>query len=499
MATGDTYVPRGLALPHDTDRPEVGSISLRISKPMGATNVAGPGTLSATKTVQVNVAQQIADEADQQAFNEQVGAGPSRGFVGPLQPVYQTKTVATQVPVTAVSAQFGASIQITNFIAYEYHEHYLTPCDSWSCTVPQDALSQSDLDVIQVGAKVEVSIDGQPQSTSYLDTIRIDVAPGGGTTMQLEGRSWIAAVVDAHVDPQTKLTQGMTLLDLATAVLAPFGVRVLANSSLANRNAITGALHGIKTSKKGKDLASARLHQEKPYPQEGAWAFLTRVCNRYGLWPRPAADGKTVILTSPDFEQYPLYSLLHRNDDGRRFNNVIASTVARSREEQPSIIYASGVGGGGEFAYSKLQGAIINPLVAPIAASMKSVTDAYPSVKPITFDVPMLATAIDQPYVDPNARPLFLYDSEAHSQEQLEQFMKRELSLRMRKALSANYTILGHRIGGQPVAVDTMIDVDDDRSNIHGALWVLARRFSKHAGGGTRTQLELIRPGTIVA
>ena len=39
-----------------------------------------------------------------------------------------------------------------------------------------------------------------------------------------------------------------------------------------------------------------------------------------------------------------------------------------------------------------------------------------------------------------------------------------------------------------------MIAINDDRSNLHTVGWVLSRNFSKSAGGGTKTKIEVIRP-----
>jgi len=43
-----------------------------------------------------------------------------------------------------------------------------------------------------------------------------------------------------------------------------------------------------------------------------------------------------------------------------------------------------------------------------------------------------------------------------------------------------------------------MIDVDDDRAPLRTALYVFGRRFSKMLSGGTKTDLDLIRPGSLV-
>ena len=390
------------------------------------------------------------------------------------------------------------ALQIANFISYEYHESYLVPCDSWSFTFSADSMSSDDRKRILLGARVEASINGQTQTIGYLDSVATSSAANGGTVVTVEGRSWLSPCIDGHIDPQTKFTDSMTLDQFANTVLSPFGVTALVVENVANRNIITGATRGAPTSKKGKPLKSFQLHQEKPYAAEGAFAFLSRVCQRFGVWPRAGADGTTVIISTPDFDQAPSYSLIHRTDDPSR-NNVLVSHVKRDRAEQPSVIFASGVGGGGEFAKATLRGAIINPLIAPPVGTLEAVLGAYPTVHAATVPPPAISSAIlDYPIPDPNVRPIFLYDSESHTQAQLDAYLRRELALRMRKSLSAHYTILGHRLGGFPVGVDTIVDVQDDRSQLYLPLWVLSRRFSKHANGGTTTDLELIRPGTMV-
>ncbi len=244
----------------------------------------------------------------------------------------------------------------------------------------------------------------------------------------------------------------MTLEDLLKAVFEPFGMKVLAVDNLANRNAIRGRVYGPKTSKKGKTLKSYTLHQIKPYPQEGAFAFASRVSQRFGLWLWPYVDFQTIMVGKPDFDQDPSYTLVHRVKDGGD-NNVEESDFVRSRKEQPTVIYASGFGAGGEFAKSKLRAGIINPLITGTLAgdSLQKILKAYPEVQFVKIDsIPALRSGAEVfTLADPNARPLYLYDAESHTQEQLNAFLLRELSLRMRKSLTASYTIMGHTLNGQ--------------------------------------------------
>lgn len=406
------------------------------------------------------------------------------------------------------SGTLGApsGIQIDRFLSYDYHEDYLVPVDAGSFTVSGDELSDSDLKAIIPGARIEVTINGQPQSAGFLDDIRIRSSRSSGSIVTFEYRSWLSPAVDAQVDPQTRFAPSMSLGDLVQAALGPFGVTVFTETNDANRNAITGQIYGTRTSKKGKPIKSIVLHQIKPYDNEGAFAFASRVSQRFGLWIRPGVNEGEVIIAEPDFTQDPRYALHHKVDDSSIHNNVIESDVVRSRKDQPSIIFASGFGGGGEFAKATLKGMIINPLLSQansldsLLALNGAVIDAYKTVKPVIPSSAAIAAAIQAFQIpDVLARPLYLKDRDAHNQDELDAFLRRELSLRMRKALQAHYMIEGHTLNGQPVAVDSIISVDDDRSNVHMPLWIISRRFSKAAGSaGTTTSIECILPGTLV-
>ena len=148
-----------------------------------------------------------------------------------------------------------------------------------------------------------------------------------------------------------------------------------------------------------------------------------------------------------------------------------------------------GVGGGGEFSKAALRVAILNPYIIVDTSAIQA---AYPGIQILklqSYDDSGLGV-----HQDKVARPLYLYDPESHNMDELVAFARREMSLKMRQAVQAKYTIEGHRLGGYPIGVNTMIAINDDRSNLHTVGWVLSRNFSKSAGGGTKTKIEVIRP-----
>lgn len=408
------------------------------------------------------------------------------------------------ISVQNVLAAFNDTPSFTakSFLSYEYDEDFLTPADQWSFTFSGDSLSDTDRAALVPGATVEVSINDNPQSVGYLDDVKIR-AGRSGTIVTLEGRDWMSPAVDAHVDQKYRLNEGATLLQLLNEVFGPFNMKVVADDNVANVNAITGAKRGHKTSKKGKTSKTALLHETKPYPSECAFTFASRVSQRFGLWLWPSSTLGTIICGQPDFTQDSSYSLLHSTDAGQSaLNNVDDSDVTLSRKDQPTILFAAGFGAGGNFAKSRLRGGIINPLIynpgltggQPLYAP---VVEAYPDVKFAASGYTFAAVKNFIPIPDPTNRPLYLYDAESKTQDQLDAYLRRQLALCLKKALTANFTIRGHQLNGQPVAVDTIVTVQDDRSGLDMNLWVLGRKFTKSAGGGTSTKIACILPGAL--
>jgi prophage tail gpP-like protein len=386
------------------------------------------------------------------------------------------------------------SAQFDRFLSCELTEDYLSPSDSGSFDIDEKELSTADAEVLVTGAKYQISINGAPQSVGIIDEVISNVDRGSGTVIHVETRDWMAPMVDGQVDPRIRFTPNQTLLDVLEKVAGQFGATAFATDNVANRNVITGRVYGTPTSKKGKPLKSYVLHEEKPFPNEGAFAFMSRISQRFGLWLRPAVDGHTIIVGKPDFDQAPRYGLQLAYGDNSLSNNVEKGHFARSRKEQPSILYASGFGAGGDFPKSKLRSGIVNPVVN---ADNSAIINAYPDVKLQSVDP---VTAAFPPFIEQIARAAFLYDSSSHTQAQLDAYVLRELSLRMRKALVARYEIMGHMLNGQPVSIDTIVNVNDQRKTVQwqGPLWLLGRKFSSSASSGKRTNLDLILPGSLV-
>jgi len=437
----------------------------------------------------------------------------------------------------------STAVEFDRFLDYSYRENYLEASDALAFTLDQREFSARDLSVLVPGAVVEPCVRGNVQARQILDTPSASFSASEGNIVHCSCRDWLSVAVDGQVDPRVQFLPSMTLLDLVVAAYSTINPNItVAADTVANRNVITGKTAGEQstsaavqraqqnlkfasalpdsptnrqrvaaaqtalrqaeeaafsqrkaTTRKGKVTRHFTLGQEKPYPNEGLFAFTSRIAQRFGLWIRPFVDGETISVAAPNFEQGPRYGIFHALDSRSTQNNAVRGTFERSRRDQPSVIYASGFGAGGNFAKSRLRAGIVN---LAVNADNSAIFNAYPDVPLVDIDP---ITSAFPPLVEDAPRPAFLYDPESHTQEQLEAYLRRELSLRMRKVLSARYEIMGHLLNDQPIAVDSIVAVYDQQpiANWNGPLWVLGREFRKDAKSGSRSTIEMILPGSL--
>jgi prophage tail gpP-like protein len=391
-------------------------------------------------------------------------------------------------------------IEIDKWVSYRCNSHFTTPTDGFEFTVSASALDDTTREVLKRGEEFQIKINGHVQASGYIDSVTTTASRDAGTILRVEGCDKLAQVVRAGIDPRKRFTDAQTLLDVLVAVFAPFGYTIdsFLVSNDVNRNIRSGQVRGNKVSKKkGKVLKSFAMHQNKPYPGEGAFAFASRIAQRFGLWIWLSAEGNLLIVSTPTFDQPARYQLVDKLDGGARTTNIEHGEVHEDGSHQPSCIVATGFSFGGEADRSRLKVFIANNIVAlgsdfQLSPGVKAVRDANPDanvLQSIVFNIPN-----SMPH--PSAQPIYLHDQESQTLEQLQNFARRELALRQHESLRVSYTVAGHSNQGTIWCVDTIVDVDDDARGIHEPLWVLSRSFEM-SRAGTFTHLELIRPYTL--
>ena len=405
--------------------------------------------------------------------------------------------------VRMVFMDYGKSIE--RWVSYDFTEDFLTPTDSFTFTLGTDenGLDPEQRKMLKLGARIRLYIEDVVVTEGFIDSVEVSADRSGGWTYSIGGRDRLGQTLDTVADPQFQLKEGGTLAELMKRLFSPFGWVADDHFGIdneANRNARTG-IRGTPTSKKkGKPLKGYVLHQTKPYNHESVFHFASRVAQRHGLWIWCTADGEKLIVSKPEFDQEAIYSL-HRGRDGR--GNILSGSVRYDMTDQPTMIVADSFSGGAEFGKGRCKSYIINPILGlgddgEPTAEVKAVLAKHPAAVEST-----LAQA-SYPFRAENIpfRPMYLHDDESKTQEQLDNFVKREMSLLYRKGVTAHYVVEGHgqEMGGTFVAwaADTIVEVYDEAAELAEDMYVLGVHFSKTRGGsGTTTRLDLVRKNSI--
>lgn len=437
----------------------------------------------------------------------------------------------------------GTGLRLDTFTDYHFTSHFINPTDTFSFTIADEQITDELIAALEIGAEVDLKINGAPQCSGYIWSVEISNDRGGGTSLHIEGRDKLSPVVDGHMDPRLQFKEGMSLGQVLATIFASYGFRIITTSNEVNRNVITGKLPPTKTkvsvveeidvynvivgalsgglfwakqtprrvslvdvltetpgtgqfkgaakTKRGRALKKFTIDGLKPSKGEGAFAFASRISQRFGLWIWLDATGETIIVGEPDFAQAPRGRLQRRIGEQRGVeNNILSGGAKRDAADQPNVIFGWAKGGNAGFEKATLRQAIINPFIS--SPNLGEYLERYPDIK-----TPLGGVDADLAFTSKFARPMYLEDTEAQTLEQLEAFLRREMSLHARKALTAHYTVAGHVHNGQVWSVDTVVDVDDEISKVREPMWIIGRQFSKSRSSGTSTTLELIRLNSI--
>lgn len=395
-------------------------------------------------------------------------------------------------------------IEINIWKSYHFVDTFMGASDAWNCTLGDETVSDAIRAALKPGQLVQLVVDGKIQSSGILESITIRSGRSGGTEITLSGRDRLSPTIEGCVDPTLKFGEGMTMLDFLKTVFGPFGWGRDEDFEIDNednRGVLTGQRRGKRTTKRGKILKSVKNHQLKPYPNEGTFSFASRICQRRGLYLWLAADSGKIICSTPDFEQPSSYYVQHYKDDKfRQATNVLEASAETNGTDQPTVIIATGFGGGGSFDRASLKAAVVNemnaydPLTGALLADVQSVLTKH---KDAALLPPRKCFAGSVLYNLPKVRVRFLHDDESHDIDQLQNYCAREMALLQHKAVTYRCTIEGHALQGAPVAIDTILRVDDAVCGLHSNMWIISRTFTKDRGGGTKCDIECVLPYTL--
>jgi prophage tail gpP-like protein len=387
--------------------------------------------------------------------------------------------------------------KINRWKEYQVNSDFLTPADGWSFRVAAGDLASDERAVLQPGAQVQLSVNGYTQLEGTIDLVETSTSRSGGTEINIQGRDLLAECVDSCADPKIRLKPNDSLYTAVSKIFEPFGINPsdYLIDEQTDRDLRTGTNYTKGGRREKKPTKRARkivpdVGYQRPHPHEGAFAFASRLAQRFGFWIWMAASGKIVIIGKPNFDQEPLHEFRSKLSDTTQ-NNILESSLRLELSEQPSVIYAEGSGGGGEFGKAKHRAFMTNPaLDVADDPAISTLLTRFPGATELAFP------AFQHPRLKARtSRPMYLHDEESKTFEQLEKFIQREMATRVRRAYTYHCKVVGHynRETGGIYCVNTVANVIDDNVGAHERLWIKSRTFRKSRTGGSETELELIR------
>lgn len=392
--------------------------------------------------------------------------------------------------------------------SYHFHADFMTPNASWSFEC-SDANYFELFKLIQNGQRIALKINGTVCATGYVDQVNITSSRTGGTTMQVMGRDALGPLCDSCMDPNFKFDGLQKCRDVIMKLIQPFGFDEFEVSSLKDLSKLTGTSTILSTDDTGKKIITKNIDSPmnskfKPHTGEGIYEFCERLGRRFGYHMWAGINGHRIVIGQPIFNSKPLYTIIHSNNattDNNK-NLAIESSVSYDWTKQPSVIIAEGHGAGGHFRKQSLKVMMVNELLGDTDSDVvKALKKQYPEAKVLPrrayLKKPDKVVAVTK-----FAKPVFLYDDESKTKEQLSNYVRRAMAEHQSKFLVATYVVNRHsqinKQGQKAVwTPNTIVNVQDSVNGINQLMWIKSRTFSKDRSGGTKTTIECILPYTL--
>lgn len=362
------------------------------------------------------------------------------------------------------------------------------------------------------------------QLTGIVDNVAFACDRQGGATLRIQGRDRAGVLVSSSADPSLGVTEETYFTEAILQLVAPYGFRVICENAPArllasgasvnlerprllrayarasgldpeevertlgrriarergapliitrrDGSALDGsedtpddyrverARRGHASGMIGADVENLRVREAKPQVGETVWDFIVRHCRRFGVMPWVNARGH-LVLSSPDYDQEPLYQLRRSLTPGDQTNNILAGGWVRSYQALSSSITVYGRTGGHDATRSPF----------------------HATVEP--GDVPFL-------------RPMVIHDGSVRSSEEAERRARHEVAQQRQDGFALEYDVQGHGQGRVTYIPDTVAEVIDEAVGVADLYYITSRVFTKSRENGTKTRLRLVPLGSLV-
>lgn len=444
---------------------------------------------------------------------------------------------AEQPKSPRVSVRFdGLEWETSLLKEYNIDSAYMTSTDAFSfCVYEPDIDKLRDLEL----QPVSIYIDGNLQFRGRVEQSEIG---RDHLAIRLQGRDYLADLVECHVDPALALSTNMTIEQAVKLAAAPIGVTKVSFDPAPWRNARLGS--AVSSPLETPAFATAKLKEYKPNPGEGIFQLLSRLCVRLGCTVQPTMERDSVLIGAPDYVQDSAYSITRsRSTPQSSQNNVISAVARRDYSKFPTIVLVTGQA---SKTSAKTRATVsassdsgpknpgrLDPSILARAYRTFFGADETPPAKPPSKNTPQdikttdvariretILALLPDKYIDaPNAgiwthritptspfkgfpsvlyRLLYLRDELGKDTNQIANTATRAAAERFKDCLQYEVTFRGHSdpVTGRTYSPDTMIDVSDDICGVYERMWIERVTFSYQPGTGATTTITCWRPNS---
>jgi len=390
-------------------------------------------------------------------------------------------------PETPLLVRFpGLGRETTSITAWSIDSNYMTSTDGFEFTLYDENIENTRHLELQ---PVELIVNGQSRLIGRIDHTR---RGDDGLAITCMGRDFIGDILECNVDPLLKIKEGDELLNAITTAAGPAGINAVFDDDGAMRELRAG--RKVKVRQKKPSKKKKKLNEYKPMPGQGMYEFLNKISAREGVTLQAGPNRNTLVISSPNYDQDPLYRIFRTRDQLTGAHNNIESAVAdRDFSKMPTYVIVQG-------AYAKpgQKGDRFTQMFDMWSISARFVSELGRSLQDVTVSSRWVPGQNPAEEVLRGAlyRLLVIRDDDARSAEQIEKSAKRAIAERMKDTLEYRVTLKGHIApdSGALYSQDTMIQVDDEIADLHEVLWVAGARLSYKPREGPKTDLVCWRP-----
>jgi len=389
--------------------------------------------------------------------------------------------------------------RIPNWTSYDISIDMLRAGDAFSLEIaPADPIGEEFGDVwaaVVPDSLVEVYLDDVRILSGFIDERSGESSPEGDR-VSISGRAKDGRLLDESA-PLLSF-KGLTLEDVVRKLASPWFERVeLSNAE--NRALTIGQGRGARGGRVWKEPHHKRRKGKhhrmyrKVEPGETRQAVLEYFLRENEVIAWASADGKSMIVGSPNYDQEPTFSLFHGRAMSPRgvHGNCATFKVTDSVGERYSMIIATGTGSGTATAYTQNEDGSLNIDLKKTAVKRRGTAKNGPGPDGIGKDFQ-------------RRKVLLVPDDGLGSNEQAQTRAEREMAERDARGHELTVSVFGHSqlIGFHQVpaiyACDTIARVESEVFGVKGDYLITSVRFTRDRTNGEMTTLQLVPKGTIL-